>query len=1062
MKNLPSYSYFRVAFLSLIFLSFQNLLLSQTVDIQRKRLNSSTNTAVSVPKDGWSGKTFIVDMDLDGINDRLIISTRDIGGGAYFVNMSDLTSYKFSLFGFGNGDDSKSPIISNYNSNVWSVINKSPGYDTLKTIYNTKLYDSIEYTYPLVKLGKNGKIIAPADLIIPEDLEKFNNLLKRSYHEIGITYINGDNYPDIIMASGNDNGINTVLVLVSTGSLKYKLGNLELPMPSPTSMSYGFGDMNGDLLPDVIVEGRGITDEWWKGVSNDSLYSYYECKDINGNYSKVKSIYTNPSYLHRFKSMYKFQVNDFDNDGFTDLLIYMNTYRKSINYPSTSNDSYEGYLQDVVPTVFFNNKRGGFQEAVDLLPSTAFINSGKKFTGRSVITYDYNNDGYDDIFMSMQEAAEDMNSKDLAATKHWGVQYFENNKNKGFVNKTELIFENAPIFIASRIKEITLNSLFDMDNDGKLELFINNPDFRDVVNSNLKITDKPLYYYKLNANNKFILDSAYKNSSITGIKLIDSLGQTTQCRYDGRAQNTQGILVDELPYEKNNGVSNFYLCNKDSITLNNRAVLEFGLAHQVHFFDITSLSGFTKSGNTFKVANQGNFNVNLIDEYFCLVSASNPGINIIKVNSENDVKKISPFHTVNGLITKNDTLLCTKTNIPQLDSIIFSTNISNADYLYQWSDNNFTLSINEKSKTPTLKVDGMNKNYTFSLNIFDKNKCSIKIPKITVTPQPLGSDKVYLKKNLNKYVCYPDSAFISVSPLSGASNLTYALFRNDTLVRNYSNIDSASLRLGGSYHFKVKYPNNCIISTDTILMIKTEKPSSPGVLDISYCQNSKVDTLKATSLTNHSLIWYGSSASGGTASNVAPVPNTNTTGTSNFYVSQKSNITFCESTRSKLIVYVNILPVSPIITRDTENNLVSNSLGMAWFKDGVKMSDTAQKIKPTSNGIYTATTTQNGCTSSISQGYYYLTNAVSNLSTDEYFKISPNPTSGELNINYRFSSSKDVYISVIDMNGRNLILNRKINSGSKVNLGNVSKGNYIIQIKDKTGRLITSQKVVKE
>jgi len=48
------------------------------------------------------------------------------------------------------------------------------------------------------------------------------------------------------------------------------------------------------------------------------------------------------------------------------------------------------------------------------------------------------------------------------------------------------------------------------------------------------------------------------------------------------------------------------------------------------------------------------------------------------------------------------------------------------------------------------------------------------------------------------------------------------------------------------------------------------------------------------------------------------------------------------------------------------------------------------------------------------------------------------------------------------MNGRNLILNRKIISGSKINLESVSNGNYIIQIKDKTGRLITSQKVVKE
>jgi hypothetical protein len=156
------------------------------------------------------------------------------------------------------------------------------------------------------------------------------------------------------------------------------------------------------------------------------------------------------------------------------------------------------------------------------------------------------------------------------------------------------------------------------------------------------------------------------------------------------------------------------------------------------------------------------------------------------------------------------------------------------------------------------------------------------------------------------------------------------------------------------------------------------------------------------------------------------------------------------------------IPVIPILSRDSDNNLVSNSTGNIWYKDGVKISDTTQKIKPTSNGIYTATTTQNGCTSSISQGYYYLTNAVSNLSDGEYFKISPNPTSGELNINYKFSSTKDIYISVIDINGRNVILNKKITSGSKINIGGAAKGNYILQVKDKTGRLITSQKVVKE
>ena len=75
--------------------------------------------------------------------------------------------------------------------------------------------------------------------------------------------------------------------------------------------------------------------------------------------------------------------------------------------------------------------------------------------------------------------------------------------------------------------------------------------------------------------------------------------------------------------------------------------------------------------------------------------------------------------------------------------------------------------------------------------------------------------------------------------------------------------------------------------------------------------------------------------------------------------------------------------------------------------------------------------------------------------------LRPNPTSGELNIKYKFSSNKDVYISVIDINGRNVILNRKINSGSKINLGTVSKGSYFIQVKDTHGKILVMSRFEK-
>jgi hypothetical protein len=209
---------------------------------------------------------------------------------------------------------------------------------------------------------------------------------------------------------------------------------------------------------------------------------------------------------------------------------------------------------------------------------------------------------------------------------------------------------------------------------------------------------------------------------------------------------------------------------------------------------------------------------------------------------------------------------------------------------------------------------------------------------------------------------------------------------------------------------------------------------------------NKGDTLK----------WYY-----GTKSDLTNVANKTFTDSSKVFVTRTDRFG-CMISSDTIQLKKYSIPVSPSLSRDADNNLVSNATGNIWYKDGVKIADTTQKIKPTTNGIYTATTTQNGCTSSLSQGYYYLTNAVNNLSNGEYFKVSPNPTSGELNINYKILSSRYISISVFDINGRAVLLNKKVESGSKVNLGSVSKGNYIIQVKDAAGRLISSQKLVKE
>jgi len=334
-----------------------------------------------------------------------------------------------------------------------------------------------------------------------------------------------------------------------------------------------------------------------------------------------------------------------------------------------------------------------------------------------------------------------------------------------------------------------------------------------------------------------------------------------------------------------------------------------------------------------------------------------------------------------------------------------------------------------------------------------------KNPELTIIKQTSNGLKIVYTLNASEYLSntlQKNSVSISngtIDSLNQVNNSKYQLY-----VTKSCNDTTGFILKPGSILDTVGNKNSEL----TITFVDSIVPNLPVVTNLSICQGTTGVQLTATALTNGTLLWYSTNATGGTSSSTPSTINTSTSGIVSYYVSQIYNTTSCESQRAKISVTVKELPLTPIINRDADNNLVSNSIGNIWYKDGVKIADTTQKIKPTSNGLYTATTTQNGCTSSISQGYYYITNAVSNLSNGEYFKISPNPTSGELNINYRFSSNKDVYISIIDMNGRNLVLNRKINSGSKINLGSASKGNYIIQVKDKNGRLITSQKLVKE
>ncbi len=143
--------------------------------------------------------------------------------------------------------------------------------------------------------------------------------------------------------------------------------------------------------------------------------------------------------------------------------------------------------------------------------------------------------------------------------------------------------------------------------------------------------------------------------------------------------------------------------------------------------------------------------------------------------------------------------------------------------------------------------------------------------------------------------------------------------------------------LNGTYEitYTVNYisgTSSCPISQTNLITVNAT-PAAPIVTTpITYCKNAATTALTATG-TN--LLWYNV-ATGGTGNATAPIPNTTTTGNTNYYVTQTANS--CESPRATIVVTVNATPAAPIVTTPitycqnaTSNALIASGINLLWY-----------------------------------------------------------------------------------------------------------------------------------
>ena len=236
---------------------------------------------------------------------------------------------------------------------------------------------------------------------------------------------------------------------------------------------------------------------------------------------------------------------------------------------------------------------------------------------------------------------------------------------------------------------------------------------------------------------------------------------------------------------------------------------------------------------------------------------------------------------------------------------------------------------------------------------------------------------------------------------------------------------------------------------------------APVVNNVSSCVGSTASALIATALSGNTLRWYGTNATGGTASSTPPTPSAEAAGTTDYYVSQVTT-TACESPRAKITVMTKPTPPAPTLIRDTDNNLVTGTSGTTWYKDGIALPDTTQKYKPTTSGSYSAKTTINGCTSVMSAVYNYLLTDIFSLSKDEFIKLVPNPFQRNINVDFVVKGYQKLNMDIFEMStGIRVISRVGLTSGETVYLPDLIAGSYIVKVSSADGKLSYQFKMLK-
>ena len=346
--------------------------------------------------------------------------------------------------------------------------------------------------------------------------------------------------------------------------------------------------------------------------------------------------------------------------------------------------------------------------------------------------------------------------------------------------------------------------------------------------------------------------------------------------------------------------------------------------------------------------------------------------------------------------------------------------------------------------TPSSAADGSTDFYVSQVSA---QGCESARSKITVVVNVLPVAPVV--SNL-AYCVGSTTTALTATALSGNTLSWYGT--NATGGTASSSAPTPSAAAAGTTDFYVSQINalGCESIRSKISVVVNALPAAPVVSNSTYCIGSTTIALSATALTGNTLRWYGTNATGGTASSTPPTPSASAIGATDYYVSQ-INAQGCEGIRGVIKHIVNPLPAKPVISwTGVQFSTTASGVNYQWLLNGSPISGaTASTHKPLNTGDFKLRITDpNGCIN-VSDSFKLVVTAISNLVATPASNIAmvyPNPASTQLVLEFATLPTINLNFQLVSPSGKVL---SSTNGRNKVNVIDVSKlesGNYFIRV----------------